>query len=182
LAEILPEATNFELFERLVALERSQFLAADAVLRLGALISTEAEESEAMSQRLRLSNKDSKRLKALRSDTTKVVSYMSIRELRRVAYRTGKDCLLDRIRLSWAADKKETNGVQWRALLAMCQSWHRPVLPLSGEEVQMAGVPEGPEVGRVLREVEEWWIESDFTEDRFSIAERLKAIVQATIF
>ena len=45
-----------------------------------------------------------------------------------------------------------------------------------------AGVPEGPEIGRVWREVEEWWIDADFTDDEFSIIERLKAVVQATIY
>ena len=42
-----------------------------------------------------------------------------------------------------------------------------------------AGVPEGPLVGQVLGEVEEWWIDSDFTDDEFSLAERLKTVVQA---
>ena len=41
-----------------------------------------------------------------------------------------------------------------------------------------AGVPEGPLVGRILAEVEEWWIDSDFTDDKLSIAERLKAVAQ----
>jgi poly(A) polymerase len=43
-----------------------------------------------------------------------------------------------------------------------------------------AGIPEGPLVGRVLSEVESWWIESDFPDDVSSLAERLKAAVQAT--
>jgi poly(A) polymerase len=37
-------------------------------------------------------------------------------------------------------------------------------------------------VGRVLAEVEAWWIDSDFTEDRLSLAERLKAIVQSSTY
>jgi poly(A) polymerase len=49
-------------------------------------------------------------------------------------------------------------------------------------DVIAAGVPEGPLVGRVLSEVEEWWIDSDFTEDEFSLAERLKAVVQAIAY
>jgi poly(A) polymerase len=47
--------------------------------------------------------------------------------------------------------------------------------------MKTAGVPEGPEMGRVSEEVERWWIDSDFTDDTFSIIERLKAVVQATI-
>ena len=45
-----------------------------------------------------------------------------------------------------------------------------------------AGVPEGPLVGQILNEVEEWWIDADFTDDEFSLAERLKAVVQATAY
>ena len=42
-----------------------------------------------------------------------------------------------------------------------------------------AGVPEGPLVGRVMTEVEDWWVDSNFIDDPFSIAERLKAVAQA---
>jgi poly(A) polymerase len=45
-----------------------------------------------------------------------------------------------------------------------------------------AGVNEGPLVGRILAEVEEWWVDSDFTEDEFSLAERLKAVVQSVAY
>jgi poly(A) polymerase len=69
--------------------------------------------------------------------------------------------------------------VQWRALLAMAQTWVRPRLPLTGEDIVAAGVRPGPQIGAVLREVEAWWIDSDFTDDELSIAERLKAVAQA---
>ena len=35
--------------------------------------------------------------------------------------------------------------------------------------------------GRILGEVEDWWIDVDFIDDEFSLIERLKAIVQATV-
>ena len=37
-----------------------------------------------------------------------------------------------------------------------------------------AGVPQGPLVGQVLGEVEEWWIDGDFAGDEVSLAERLE--------
>jgi poly(A) polymerase len=67
-------------------------------------------------------------------------------------------------------------------LLAVADAWQRPVFPLTGREVMLAGVPEGPLVGKILAEVEEWWIDADFIEDEFSLAERLKAVVQATAY
>ena len=48
--------------------------------------------------------------------------------------------------------------------------------------MKAAGVPEGPEMGRVYKEVEEWWVDAGFIEDEFSIIERLKAVVQATVY
>ena len=67
-------------------------------------------------------------------------------------------------------------------MLAMADSWEKPELPLTGEMIKAAGVPEGPEIGRVRKEVEEWWVDSDFIDDEFSIIERLKAVVQATVY
>ena len=31
-------------------------------------------------------------------------------------------------------------------------------------------------------DVEDWWVDADFIEDEFSLAERLKAVVQATAY
>jgi poly(A) polymerase len=41
-----------------------------------------------------------------------------------------------------------------------------------------AGVLEGPLVGRVLCELEAWWIDGDFAADASALAERLKAAVR----
>ena len=61
----------------------------------------------------------------------------------------------------------------------MARSWERPLFPLNGRDVMAAGIAEGPRVGKILAEVEEWWIDADFIEDPVFLAERLKAVVQA---
>jgi tRNA nucleotidyltransferase/poly(A) polymerase len=58
----------------------------------------------------------------------------------------------------------------------------RPVFPLSGDEVRAAGVPQGPLVGKVMREVEAWWVDNDFTDDKLSLIERLKAVAQGMVY
>ena len=45
-----------------------------------------------------------------------------------------------------------------------------------------AGVPKGPMVGEVLREVEAWWIDHDFLDDKFSAIEKLKAVAQGMAY
>ena len=97
-------------------------------------------------------------------------------------YRLGVETFCDRVTLAWAAANRPGAAMQWRALLSLARSWKPPTLPLSGEEVTAAGVPHGPMVGAVLREVEAWWVDSDFTLDKLSIIERLKSVVQGMVY
>lgn len=180
LAEVLPGPLNFDRFQRLCDNDGDQFLAPDSLLRLGAIL-TDVEQARGIAERWRLSNNDRNRLITMLSASVKVVSYMSIREVRRALYRHGADSFKDWARLRWAEDPKPSNAIQWRALGALADSWQRPEFPVTGTQVMAAGVPQGPLVGQVLGEVEDWWIDSDFTDDPFSLAERLKAVVQATI-
>ncbi len=182
LAEILPGTLDILLFERLCAIDAANFFAPDPVLRLSALLSRDADAAAAAADRFKLSNKDRVRLEDIATAREKIVPYLSIREARKLLYRLGRERFKDRVMLCWAADTKVSNAVSWRALLALAEAWQRPVFPLTGREVMQAGVPEGPLVGQILHEVEEWWIDSDFTEDEFSLAERLKAVVQATAY
>jgi poly(A) polymerase len=160
--------------------DADNFFPSDNLLRLGSLLSDEAQALD-VARRWRLSNDDRVRLTGMMSAPLKIVSYLSVREVQRALYRFGIERFKDHVRLRWAEDPKASNGVQWRALLAIADGWVRPVLPMTGKDVMAAGVPQGPLVGRVLSEVEEWWIDSDFTDDMFSLAERLKAVVQATV-
>lgn len=182
LTRVLPEAARLDRFERIVDIETTQLFTSDAVLRLGALLEGGEAPVRATATRLKLPNAVTDRLVRMHTDRTKIVCYLSMREVRRALYQMGIQLFKDRAMLGWAEDGKAHNAFQWRALLAMADSWDRPELPLTGSMIKAAGVPEGPEVGRVRAEVEEWWIDADFTEDEFSIIERLKAVVQATVY
>jgi len=182
LGVILPGELNVARLDRLCANDAASFFAPDAVLRLAALLGAGTQTANEVADRWKLSNADRDRLVDLAGATEKIVCYLSVKETRKLLYRLGTARFRDRMLLRWAEDPKESNAVQWRALLAMADAWQRPAFPLSGEDVMAAGVKQGPLVGRILSEVEDWWIDSDFTEDEFSLAERLKAVVQATAF
>jgi poly(A) polymerase len=173
---MLPEAQNRARFDALVEIERGILNIADPMARLAALLPDDPEVARALARRLKLSNDERARLVATLSRGQRIVSFLSPREIRRALYLIGQDAFIDQAKLAWAEAGPEKAANQWRALLAIAQSWTRPRLPLTGEEVAAAGVPQGPLVGQVIREVEAWWIDSDFTDDRASIIERLKAV------
>jgi poly(A) polymerase len=182
LAEIVPDGARLDRLERLTAIDMAHFFAADPVLRLAALLPHDLPLVKALAERLRLSNENRERIEDLAGASEKFVPYLSVREVHRLLYRLGAQRFRDRVLLRWSEDGKDSNAIAWRALLALADTWTRPRFPLTGRDVMAAGVPEGPHVGHVLAEVEAWWIDSDFTEDRLSLAERLKAIVQSSTY
>jgi poly(A) polymerase len=179
LSEVLPGDLQIARLERLVAIDNANFFAPDPLLRLAALLPDDVKAASEIADRWKLSNAYRERLEDIAGGREKIVSYLSIREVRKLLYRIDVQRFKDRAALKWAQDPRESNAIQWRALLAIGDAWVRPVFPLTGANVMTAGVPQGPLVGEILAEVEEWWIESDFIEDEFSIAERLKAVLQS---
>jgi poly(A) polymerase len=182
LAEALPEATGLARFERLVGIETEMLFSEDALLRLAALLPDDPAVAAALAERLRLSNAQRDRLVAALTPEPRLVSWMSPKQTRQLVYRLGAEAFCDRVTLAWAASDRPATTVQWRALLPTARGWTAPKFPLGGDEVMAAGVPKGPLVGQVLREVEAWWVESDFPDDKLALIERLKAVAQGMAY
>ena len=184
LAHLIPaerEEIRLDRIQRLVAIDNNNGYPADAILRLAALLPSGFDLAIAVAVRLRLSNEKRERLVDLAAAVDKIVPAMSVEELHKLLYRLGQQRVRDRIMLRWSEDTDGSHHTGWRALLALADMWARPSFPLSGRDVLAAGVPEGPLVGRVLSEIENWWIENDFSDDKLSLAERLKAVIQASV-
>lgn len=177
LALAAPQATDLMRALRVIAIDDEYLLPPEGLLRIAALLGDEAG-ARAFARDMKASNDERGRLVAALGRTPRIVSYMSMREVRRGLYLLGAQTFVDRARLAWAEDTGARAGPQWRALLALAGGWVRPHLDLTGDEVVAAGVPPGPKVGAVMREVEAWWIDADFPDDKLSIVERLKAVAQ----
>jgi poly(A) polymerase len=173
LSELLPGALQFPRLEKLVEIEEDNFLARDAVLRLAALL-PDMQTAALVAQRLRLSNAERERLEQVLGGET-IPAQLSAPQARRLLYRLGGARFKDKVLLQWAG--APDNAGAWRLLLEMAGSWRRPRFPLTGHDAMQAGVPEGPQVGRVLAAVEDWWVDGDFTADEAALRERLKMAI-----
>ncbi|HSM96689.1 MAG TPA: CCA tRNA nucleotidyltransferase, partial [Rhizomicrobium sp.] len=129
LGEIVPGELNIARLERLVSIDANNFFPPDAILRLAALLPDRTAAANEISDRWKLSNADRERLADLCGNTEKVVSYLSIKEVRKLLYKLGIARFKDRVFLKWADDPKESKFIQWRALLAMADAWERPKFP-----------------------------------------------------
>ena len=143
LAVILPEADPTALAP-LLAAEREQAVAPDALRRLAALLPADPAVVEQIGARLRLSTAQRKRLgcAAARSAGTPA-------DARALAYRLGREEAADRLLLAGQS-------------IAPLGRWEIPQFPLKGGAIVARGVSAGPEVARLLRAVETRWIAEGF--------------------
>ena len=182
LGEVLPPPLDLARFNAMVAIEEDQLFETDPVLRLAALLPDDQLGAAQLAERLRLSNADRDRITAALAPTPALKSWMSPREIRRHVYRLGARAFRDRAKLAWARAQRTATTPQWRGMIALGEGWTAPAFPLSGRDVIASGVPKGPMVGQVLAEVEAWWIDHDFLDDRLSMIEKLKSVAQGMAF
>ena len=167
-----------ESFENLISIE-SKIKDVDSILRLSLLFDNNPKKIEDFVNSFPLSSNESKALLQLGEMNKKIVSYLSMKEVRFLLYKIGVSNFKNQIILNWARDVQNKNEVNWRSLYEVAISWERPKFDLDSKDVMGMGIKEGPLVGSILKEVEEWWAENDFIDDKFSLIERLKAICQA---
>lgn len=179
---ILKTPANLARFDSLVEIETEQLFDCDPVLRLAALLPDDQVGAGKLAARIRLSNDERDRITAALAPTPRLKSWMSPREIRREVYRGGQAVFRDRAKLAWAASDRSAATMQWRGMIALADGWSPPTFMITGEDVMKAGVPKGPLVGAVLREVEDWWIDHDFLDDKLSAVEKLKAVAQGMAY
>ena len=176
LTQLLPGALQLPRLERLTELDADSFFPPDAILRLAALLPDGGEAAHAAADALKLSSADRTRLEqALNGE--KIPAQLSAQDARRLLYRIGAARFKDKVLLQWAGAPSRSGAGAWRMLLEMADNWQRPRFALTGRDVMQAGVPEGPDVGRILAQVEDWWAGGDFAADEGALRDRLHAAI-----
>jgi poly(A) polymerase len=178
LSELLPGALQLPRLERLATIDADNFFARDGLLRLAALLPDDTALAGQVADRLRLSNAERARLVGLLGGGPKIVSWLSAQGARGLLYRIGPARFRDRVLLQWAAAPRDAGAIQWRMLLTMAENWQQPRFPLTGRDVMAAGVAHGPEVGKVLSALEDWWVAADFAPDEGALRDRLAAMAR----
>lgn len=157
--------TDVDAMDRLVQLEDALGRPPSAILRLAALASRSTAAARSVADRLRLSNSESAVLvRAADRDAGSHVT-ASEHDARLAIYRLGRDTFENDVLLSWAYCGDSLDDEAWRARYGLGERFPRPVLPVRGSDILALGIPPGPEVGRILRAFEDWWIDSGFPTD-----------------
>jgi poly(A) polymerase len=172
LTSILGAAPRPGLFERLVEREGAWQAPSDALLRLSALAVAVEEDADRLGERLRLANAEREALIVVDTRAADVAAFGEA-EARRALYGAGGEENWRRLVLAAAAATADVSDETWSRLRHLSERWVVPRFPLRGADALELGMPPGPEVGRVLHDLERWWIEGDFAADETALRVRL---------
>lgn len=146
LAAVLPEIETSALprLEELISTEQRGGFTPDGIRRLASLLPPDPLLAEKLAARLKLSNRDRKRLA-----TAVGVDLDGHRHA--LGYAIGKEGAEDRLLLAGRAEDAAALG-----------QWTPPRLPISGGALIARGLTPGPQVARMLKGIERRWVEEGF--------------------
>ncbi|WP_343612453.1 CCA tRNA nucleotidyltransferase [Novosphingobium sp.] len=156
LAEILPEA-DVPSLAALVAQEQAQGIAPAAIRHLAALIPADVTLSAQIASRFRLSGVQKKRLMSAANRPGATALPQAL------AYRLGVPEAVDALLLAG----RDATGLG---------NFTPPTFPLKGGQIVARGVAAGPQVARVLSNVEAAWVDEGFPD-----APRIEALLEAEL-
>lgn len=160
---VLPEARKPSALMALLNLEgEAPEFSPDWLRRLAVLIPSEQVVS--LAARLKFSNANRNRLRALTDREPVLDGDSRDGALRRALYECGSALVVDRVLISWANDEmgSENKAAMSRAIIQDAALWTPRSFPVAGEDVLALGVPAGPAVGQCLKELESRWIDGNF--------------------
>jgi poly(A) polymerase len=177
LTNVLGGVPRLVRFERLVAIDKANGLAPNAALRLAALAVFVEEDVARLADRLRLSNAEEA---ALALGALCVDAALPAEEAARaLLYRIGSDAYRSRLLLAWADTDAPPEDEAWRNALALPERWQAPVFPIGGNDVMALGELKGPDIGDLLKLLEQDWIGSGFALDRDQLLAKGRALIAA---
>lgn len=171
LATIVPEATRLHRLDGMVAAERALGEPPDPLRRLAALLDT--HDALAIASRLRLSKVEAARLADLLDPVPLPRPDMPVADIHIEIYRGGAMRFIDRALLAAA----EADATAFAPPIAAARAFQVPKLPIAGRDLVALGVPKGPRVGQLLRELERVWIAGNFAVDRGALLEHARTLL-----
>jgi len=176
LTDLLRGVPRLLRFERLIAIEQANGLSPDASLRLAALAIFVREDVPRLVAHLRLSNAEQAVL-ALAAQEGAGSPLPEEAAVKAALYRLGPDEYRHFILLAWTDSGAALDDPAWRQALALPERWQAPTFPLGGHDLMALGASKGPDLGQVLKRLEQEWIETGFSLDRDQLLAKARTLI-----
>ncbi len=181
LTTILPESEKWgiDAIHGLVGAERDLGWQPDPLLRLAAILPPDAARIALLADRLKMSKAEARRLEEWASAPA-IEPTGTEGAVAKDLYRHGGQPIRDRLKLALASararaaasDQALIEAGGYARLLKFAEKWKAPRFPLKGADLRAIGVPAGPDMGKLLKRLEDEWVEAGFRLDAGALLER----------
>ena len=172
IGEFLPAVPRLNHLARLCGIDNDR----SPVLRLAVASVSVNEDAARIHNRLRLANAEYQTLQSV-EHALRCAQAPDTAAARRWLYQRGTQRFYDQVLIAWSRSFAELGNPVWADAYTLPERWSPPVLPVDGKTALELGAAPGPDIGRVLRDVEALWLDSDFSLDddalRAALAERI---------
>ena len=86
----------------------------------------------------------------------------------------GAEAWRDSVHLAWAKSRAPLTDRAWERMLKLPSRWMVPSFPITGRDLLDLGFPSGPDLGRELKRLEDYWIASDFKSTKEELLESIR--------
>ncbi|MCF4099080.1 CCA tRNA nucleotidyltransferase [Maritalea mediterranea] len=186
LAMVLPEGEKWgmDAIHGVVAAEQELNWQIDPLFRLISIIPPQAEKTKVLADRLKLSNDEAARLHNWALQPV-IAPETSAKELDKLLYWGNQTAILDRICLDLAALRQKLKQDENMELMGQigalhqhmerAQAWTAPAFPIGGKDLIELGMTPGEELGKVLKTLEQYWVDKDFKPGREALLDKAKS-------
>lgn len=137
-------------------LVRVRAISDDPNLLLAAILSS-PEEMDSLREKWKFSNPEANLMKFILKNREKQVSLQDAKRMH-VMNRVDKNLILKLL---------EYQGNQ--RVYGEFEKWEAPIFPITGEDLKNAGIPPGPEMGRIINSLKNKWADSAYSLDKNSL-------------
>jgi len=160
---IFPQLKNISIFNKLNSFAENKFSRVDFIFLLSLLVIDGTDNVDYFIYKFNLSKKDKKRLLFLNNFYSEKINSKTFLEknLNRIFYFSGKEALMDVIYFKIFKSNKVDNKLI--KLIEIFKEKEIPVMPFKANMlIERYQVPEGKELGKKLKTIEEFWANNYF--------------------
>lgn len=178
LIHFLPDSPNLDKLQFLIDLVNKHKIKQEVLRRLFILYTPDEKLAENLACRLKLSRKDKELFVSWSIYNPSLEEFMTEKGLRKLLYLYGRDFCFNKFLIISALNKTEPEN--FAEIIERINTLEIPVFQVTGKNIIDAGIMNNHRISDVLRQLENAWIDSDFTLTFNELMCQAKGIISET--
>lgn len=178
LIHFLPDSPNLDKLQFLIDLVNKHKIKQEILRRLFILYTPDEKLAENLACRLKLSRKDKELFVSWSIYNPSLEEFMTEKGLRKLLYLYGRDFCFNKFLIISALNKTESKN--FAEIIERINTLEIPVFQVKGKNIIDAGIMNNHRISDVLRQLENTWIDSDFTLTFNELMCQAKGIISET--